>query len=143
MRSPALPILLVVLALGLAFAACSRGDRGPVAIAYDHEACTHCHMLIGDPRYAAQLITTEGDVRSFDDPGCLLVYLAEQHPHVRALWFRDSRADRWLSGADTRFLPGAQTPMGWGFAAVPAGTPGALSLDEATARLAEVARRPR
>ena len=139
MRSHGWPTLTLVLVLVLA--ACGRAGRGPTSIAYDHEACAHCHMLIGDPRYAAQLVTEAGDVLDFDDPGCLLVYLAEQHPRVRALWFRDSRADRWLGGDEVRFVPGAATPMGWGLAAVSAETPGALSLEAATARLAPVARR--
>ena len=116
--------------------ACAAPPDAPRAIAYDREACAHCHMLIGDPRYAVQLVTDDGDVLDFDDPGCALTYLVEAHPAVHRLWFRDSRGDRWLAADDTRFVPGAATPMGYGLAAVARGTPGSLALADARARVA-------
>jgi copper chaperone NosL len=123
--------------------ACGRTGSGPVAIVYDKEACAHCHMLIGDPRYAAQLVTEAGDVVDFDDPGCLLRYVATVHPHVRAIWFRDAHADRWLSAEATRFVADPATPMGWGLAAVDARTPGAQTLEQATAQIARADRSAR
>lgn len=118
-------------------AACRSIPDAPTAIAYDREACAHCHMLIGDPRYAAQLVTEAGDVLDFDDPGCALRYLAEVHPAVHRLWFRDARRDRWLAAGDVRFAPGADTPMGYGLAAAAAADGQAgLGLDEAAARVA-------
>jgi copper chaperone NosL len=118
-------------------AACRSIPDAPTAIAYDREACAHCHMLIGDPRYAAQLVTDAGDVLDFDDPGCALRYLAEVHPAVHRLWFHDARGDRWLAASDVRFAPGADTPMGYGLAATDAvGAPGGLGLEAAAARVA-------
>ncbi|HSD89536.1 MAG TPA: nitrous oxide reductase accessory protein NosL [Kofleriaceae bacterium] len=122
MREVICTLLLVV--------ACARPSQGPVAIAYDKETCAYCHMLIGDPRFAAQIITDAGDVYSFDDPGCLFRFVAEQHPHVRATWFRDSRRDRWLASGEVAFAHEAKTPMGWGFAAVDRNTPGARTYQE-------------
>jgi hypothetical protein len=52
------------------------------------------------------------------------------------------REDRWLDAAHVAFEETAWTPMGYGFGAVGAGTPGALSLDEARARVAERGARP-
>jgi copper chaperone NosL len=106
-----LPLALVVLA------ACTTHVSGPQPIAYDKEACTYCHMLIGDPRYAAQLVTTDDQVLDFDDPGCLQHYVDEHHPSVKQIWYRDAHADRWLAADQVRFEPGADTPMGWGRAA--------------------------
>jgi copper chaperone NosL len=116
--------------------ACGGDTDAPTAIRYDHEACAHCHMLIGDARYAAQLVTDGGDVLDFDDPGCLITYLAEAHPRPRHLWFRDARGDRWLDADHARFVTGAATPMGYGLAAVSDDTPGAITLADARARLA-------
>ncbi len=112
--------------------ACSRTGDGPVAVAYDKEPCGYCHMLIGEPKFAAQLITEDGDVLDFDDPGCLLRYVAEQHPHTRAIWFRDSQRDRWLAARDARFVHVPTSPMGWGYAAVDAATPNALTFEAAS-----------
>lgn len=135
MREAMCVLLLVV--------ACSRGGLGPMPIAYDKESCAYCHMLIGDPRFAAQLLTEDGDVVNFDDPGCLLRYVAEKHPRPRAIWFRDSRGERWLAAANTGFVRDPKTPMGWGVAAVERQTPGALSYDEASALVAHAERSAR
>jgi copper chaperone NosL len=137
MREPVLQRILFVLLL---VAACSRNSSGPFPIAYDKEACAHCHMLIGDPRFAAQLVTTDGTVIGFDDPGCLLLYMAERKPSVRASWVRDSQRDRWLPLAEARFVRVPWSPMGFGVAAVDAGTPGSLSIDEARAEVVRNAR---
>lgn len=122
--------------VGLGLAACGPAG-GPQPIVYDRETCAHCRMLISDPRFAAQLETQEGAIQSFDDPGCLLVTLATRSGGVGALWFHHMREDRWLDAAHVAFEETAWTPMGYGFGAVGAGTPGALSLDEARARVAE------
>ena len=118
-------------------AACSTTRDAPTAIAYDREACTHCHMLIGDARYAVQLVTDAGDVLDFDDPGCALRYVAEVHPAIHRLWFRDHRRDAWIAAGDVRFVRGAATPMGYGLAADLAGT---VRLDDASALVAGGAR---
>lgn len=102
-------------------------------IAWNHEACAHCRMLIGEPRHAAQLITDDGDVRSFDDPGCALRHLADHHPAIHRLWFHHARDDRWLAADAAGFLTGATTPMASGLAAVDRGAPGAVDLTAARA----------
>jgi len=51
-------------------------------IEWHRQACAHCQMLIGEPAHAAQLITSEGEVLGFDDPGCAMRYLDERRPTV-------------------------------------------------------------
>ena len=80
--------------------------------------------------------TEDGEVRSFDDPGCLLASLAARPEPVRALWFHHLREDRWLTGEQVAFEETSGTPMGYGLGAVDAGAPGALSLEQARARVA-------
>jgi copper chaperone NosL len=124
---------IAALALGIAVHRAQRTPETPQPIAWDREPCAHCHMLIGEQAYAAQLVTADGLVFSFDDPGCLMTFLDERKPEVHKIWLHDSRSDRWLEPAEAGFLP-AQTPMGYGLAAVPRGTPGAIDWDEARAR---------
>jgi hypothetical protein len=93
-------------------------------------------MLISEPGFAAQLETEDGEVRSFDDPGCLLADLVSRSPRVRALWFHHAHEDRWLAGAEVAFERAERTPMGFGLGAVDAGVPGTLSLAEARAQVA-------
>jgi hypothetical protein len=128
---------LAVLAVALAFA--QRMPKGPVPIAYDHEACHHCHMQIGDPRFAAQAQLEDGQVLDFDDPGCLLAWRRQRHAPIRTLWFHDLHDERWLRGDAVGFVPAGQTPMGFGLGAVNRTVPGAVGLEEASERIARQA----
>jgi hypothetical protein len=117
-----------------AVAACAPPE-GPQPIAWDREPCTHCHMLISDPAFAAQL-HTDDLVLSFDDPGCLMAHLHARQPRVRALWFHHVKEDRWIPGTAVAFEKVEATPMDFGLGAVDAGTPGAIPLDRALAGVA-------
>jgi copper chaperone NosL len=101
----------------------------PQPVAWDRETCAHCHMHVGEPRHAAQLVTTDGDVLVFDDVGCALDYLADRDPSIHRLWFH-GEGDAWIAADDVAFAPAAATPMGSGLVAVEAGTPGATPLAE-------------
>ncbi len=126
---PGLALLVAILVT------CTRA-KGPEPIAFDRESCAHCHMLISDPAFAAQLVTADGETFNFDDPGCLLRWRAEHAPRVRAIWFHHLHEKRWLSEAKVAFLRVAHTPMGYGLGAVDAGTPDALSCAQAEALVA-------
>jgi len=109
----------------------------PQPVAWDREPCAHCHMLIGDPAYAAQLVTDEGRVYDFDDPGCLMSFIEDRHPDVHRIWLHHMTDDRWLSPEQVGFVP-ATTPMGFGLAAVDRDVAGALDWGAARARLLHV-----
>lgn len=111
--------------------------EGPVDIVWDREVCEHCKMHVGDPRFAAQLQTTDGEVVSFDDPGCLVDYLHEHPTDPHALYFRDYDGDRWLSQDEVGFFPVEDSPMGYGIRAVGKETPGAHDWTWAQARALE------
>jgi len=55
---------LTLLALG-----CSKG---PQAIAYGTEACTHCMMTISDDRYGTEIVSTKGRAYKFDSIECMV-----------------------------------------------------------------------
>jgi copper chaperone NosL len=99
-------------------------------IAWNAEACAHCQMLIGDPAFAAQVITDDGSVLSFDDPGCAARYIREHRGHIHRAWFHAGRGDGWIALADVAFVKVATSPMGSGVIAVPKSTPGALGLED-------------
>jgi hypothetical protein len=112
--------------------ACAADPDAPPEIAYDVAACDECGMLVGDPTHAAALVDGEGHTRVFDDPGCLFRYVAEQHPTVTRMWFSDGT--RWYREGEVGFVVGGDTPMASGLHAVPAETPGALGVGEASNR---------
>ncbi len=119
----------------LAGIACGRPE-GPRAIVWDREPCTHCHMLISDPAFAAQLESKDGDLPAFDDPGCLLAYLSRHRDRIGRIWFHHLKEDRWIPGDRVAFVRVPRSPMGYDLGAVDAGTAGALSLEQAEALVA-------
>jgi copper chaperone NosL len=132
--------LLLVVALVAAFVAFVRFNEvmlpeGPVPVVWDGEVCAHCKMHVGDPRFAAQLQTTEGDVLNFDDPGCLFDYLQSHEVPVHALYFRNYDGDGWLPESEAGFLTVEDSPMGYGIRAVPKDTPEAEDIDWAEGRV--------
>lgn len=112
--------------------------QGPQPVVWDKESCAHCRMAVSDRRFAAQLQLRDGRVLEFDDPGCLFTYLDQEKPAVHAIYFRSVKGDGWLPSDRALFETVAETPMDYGLGAVGEGTPGAMSLAEARARVAQV-----
>jgi hypothetical protein len=143
-RGAAAVAVAAVVAIGVLVARAQRPPEGVEPVAWDRAACAYCRMHVGDPRFAAQLQTEEGDVLNFDDPGCIMRYANERHPRVRAMYFHDAREeDLWRPREQTGFVPGATTPMGYGLSATRRGAPGAISYEEAVARVTARGERPR
>lgn len=134
-------LLPIVLLAGLAAALvvllgrAQRLPEGPVEVVWDRDVCAHCSMHVGDPAFAAQLQTTDGEILNFDDPGCLFRYRQEATPEVYAIYFHHAQEDTWIPPEEVGFLPVDESPMGYGLAAVRADTPGAVSLDVARERV--------
>ncbi|MGH7813355.1 MAG: hypothetical protein ACREQI_05060 [Candidatus Binataceae bacterium] len=121
--------IAVLAVVGLAAFLVIRAQRLPDSvrpILWDHEVCAQCGMAIGDPQFACQLQTSEGNVYDFDDPGCLLTFLHRHRPHVRVIYFHSLHGGAWLKLPEVAFLRGQQTPMGYGLGAASPGTPNAL-----------------
>ena len=139
MSTKIIKALLLALAFVAAVVAFVRFNQvtlaeGAVPVIWDREVCAHCKMHVGDPRFAAQLQTTDGKVLNFDDPGCLFDYLQSSEGTVHALYFRNHLEDGWLSEAEVGFLVAEDSPMGYGIRAVPKGTPDAQDVDWAKSR---------
>jgi len=132
------PVLLAFVALAALLASgvlvlnllapATDGD-GPADLAWDHVVCAHCHMHVGEPAFAAQLRDAEGEVLAFDDPGCLVAW-RDAHPSAvtHGVYFHGSGGVGWIPGDQVAFVRHEPTPMGYGWMAVAAGTPGASDL---------------
>jgi copper chaperone NosL len=64
-------LAVLILTAGLTLA-CSGDPDTPPEIVIDRTSCTHCRMLISDPRFAVAARTAGGDEQTFDDLRCLL-----------------------------------------------------------------------
>lgn len=126
-------VAVVVGAVGWAVLASGRLPDGPVDLVWDKAACAACGMHVGEPAFAAQIVTQDGRVHAFDDPGCLFLHL-ERITNVHAIWFRHSREPRWIAADRVAFAAVEVSPMGFGLAAVDTGTPDTIGYDAARQR---------
>ena len=120
--------------------ACAVDLETPRSIVLDHAACDSCGMLVSDARFASELVTKDGSWYEFDDPGCLFLFIADKHPSIGNVWFRDSTSPEevWLNWQTVAFVPTAGTPMDGGFAAVALGHDArAVSFTEASGQVLE------
>jgi hypothetical protein len=122
-------VALVVREVSLA----QRPPQGPVAVAWDREACAHCRMLVSEPRFAAQAHLRGGAVYHFDDPGCALLWAEEHAADLHELWFHDLASERWLRRGEVGFVAAEPTPMGYGLGARPLAEAAAMSPAQALA----------
>ncbi|MCC7069830.1 MAG: hypothetical protein IT383_00820 [Deltaproteobacteria bacterium] len=110
--------------------------EGPAPVVWDKTACAHCRMHVGEPGFAAQAQLADGAVLDFDDPGCLARWLDEHaSAAIHAIYFHHHNDDRWLAEGQVGFVAMSPTPMGFGFGAVDAATPGALTWQQVRARV--------
>jgi len=107
--------LLAVCALVIA---CDDATR-PVEPVWGKQACSHCAMLLSDPRFGAELTTEAGERYFFDDPGCMAAFVRDRSPRVRAMWVH--QGSTWIDAKSARFERAA-SPMDYGFAASKNGT---------------------
>jgi copper chaperone NosL len=148
-RQAAYLSLFVLFAVALAACAQRTGEIEPPEIAYGHDLCAACGMLIDQPQLAAATIGLDGAVRKFDEIGDMVQYHSE-HPteQVRAWFVHDYDSEAWIRAETAFFIysPNLVTPMGHGLAAfeTEAGAQAAagrleaavLSFDEARAEMA-------
>ncbi len=92
-------------------------------------------MAISLPAFAAQLQTRDNQVFDFDDPGCLLIFESKVRPEVRAVYFHAMNGKEWLSRGEAAFVATERSPMGYDLGAVPRGTPGSISYEEALEKM--------
>ena len=123
-RALCISVLVAGAALGLA--AC-RGADAPEEPVWGKQPCAHCAMVIGDRRYAAQLIAEDGTRSQFDDVGCMIAYVQAHKIGVLRSWVRAEDRDAWLDAERARYHAGARTPMDYGFAA---SAKGSLSFEQ-------------
>lgn len=136
-----LALVIITGALTVALLHAQQLPEGPAPVVWDRDACAHCRMHVGEPSFAAQLHTTNGEILHFDDPGCLFDYVRKNAPQVHATWFHSVRGEAWINGYEVRFERVETSPMGYGLGAVGSGAAGPQALDYAQAAALIAARK--
>jgi copper chaperone NosL len=108
-----------LLTILLVSAACSSNSEAPPEIVVDRTACSHCTMLISEPRYAAAYRAPGADARVFDDIACLLAAAGAEGAGDLRFWFHDGNDGQWIDGETAVFVASSEfrTPMGGGMLA--------------------------
>jgi copper chaperone NosL len=112
--------LFCIILLFAAACAAAPAEPEPPAIAYGHDLCELCGMLIDDPRFAAALLFEDGQAAKFDDIADMFVYARQQPDRAVRAWFvHDYESETWLRAEGAAFVvsPTLHTPMGSGVAA--------------------------
>jgi copper chaperone NosL len=115
--------LFMTLFIALMLSACgaqqSSEPRAP-DIAYNHDTCDSCGMLISEARFAAATVMNDGQTRKFDDIGEMISYHME-HPQlqVKAYFVHDYNSQNWIRGETAFYVINRdiRSPMGKGYAA--------------------------
>lgn len=107
-----LPVLMI---------ACQSANvlETPPEIIYGQDVCTECSMIINDPRFAAAYVTTDEQIRLFDDIGDMLAYDARNQETVHIYWVHDFNTEAWINASTATLIMHSEliSPMGWGLAA--------------------------
>jgi copper chaperone NosL len=119
-------VLFTVWLALLLLTGCSRGSTTPTPpeIRYGEDICTHCQMIISDPRFAAAYAYEVDPGRfnsiAFDDIGDMIDYAAS-HPTDRvAEWYvHDYLSEAWIDATTATYVKHRTiaAPMGSGLAA--------------------------
>jgi copper chaperone NosL len=129
---------LIVAVVLFVFISNRQSPSGPKEVIWDKSACAYCAMHLGDPRFAAQLSTADGETYFYDDPGCLFLHqhdLEISQAEIHARWFNEMTGKGWIEAAEVAFARCENTPMDYGFGAVAANSPDAIGLEQAAAEV--------
>lgn len=78
--------------------ACRNAEIKPEEFASE-DVCTQCKMAISEKQFAAEFFTFEGEVRKFDDIGCMVDYLkANATTKPTVFFFIDYETKKWIKG---------------------------------------------
>jgi copper chaperone NosL len=110
----------VVLCAAVLLAACARLSIQALEIEPD-DMCHHCKMAISERRFAAQLLSRDGEVSKFDDIGCMIQYLEgrKDKDGIAACFVVDFHSREWIDAQQAYFVRSSalKTPMSGNFAA--------------------------
>jgi len=127
--------------LAATLAGCSSEVRsGPGPIVWDRDGCERCGMAISERRFAAEIRDPMKKLHKFDDFGCAVSWREHQTFSDAEIefWVADSAQAaavpgevKWLDARQAAYVGGKHTPMAYGYAAVAAGTAGAVPFADA------------
>lgn len=108
----------IFLHAGLIAILISGCSSGPEQIKFNFDSCSYCEMVISDPRFPAQIITTTGKIYKFDAVECMIGAVEENEipkEKIEKMFITDfAHNDSWLEVNTTYFMicSAIKSPMG-------------------------------
>ncbi len=101
----------------------SKVDFSPRPINFDRDVCYVCKMGLDDPKYNLQAINEHGQVRWYDDIGCLAEDMRDGDFNKwkgakYKIWIGDAQTGKWIDAEKAWYRFGDRTPMGYGYGAL-------------------------
>ncbi len=98
-------------------------DFTPRKINYDRDVCYICKMGLTDLPYNVQAINEHGEVRWYDDLGCLAEDIRDGNFNTwkgakYKIWIQDADTGEWIDAEKAWYRFGDETPMGYGYGAL-------------------------
>lgn len=106
-------LLLISITLLLFLSACSPERQ---EIYYGEEECSHCSMIISEPRFAGQLLTSKGRHFNFDAIECMVAFIESETTEkgdIHSIWVPGFNNEAWIPADEAHYLrsDNLQSPM--------------------------------
>lgn len=105
--------LFYLFAVILLLSSCSKS---PEPIQYGRDSCDNCRMLISDPKYGSELITSKGKIYKFDSIECTADFYNNLNVEdINSIWVTDFlRPNEFININEGLFLrsKNLRSPMG-------------------------------
>ena len=105
-------------------------EHKPVTIKAKEYQCSECSMDVEDLKYAAQIISQNGNTYFFDDIGCVVLWLENHSTDIHSILTQTLDTHEWIDVKDAWYSRIAPSPMGYGFAALRHKKEGLIPYDE-------------
>lgn len=109
--------MLMIVSCLIILIGCSEKTYEPRDIVSETDVCQICNMSIVHNEYAGQIILKNGDIKMFDDIGCLMEYIdANGEDELGAAFIKDAINDEWINTFEATYVYNKEywTPMNYG-----------------------------
>lgn len=112
-------------------------DLQPLEVKDNTVQCPQCYMYLVGKQYTAQAINAEKKTTFFDDVGCLILWIEENHKDEDIVqWVYTLDTHKWVYAQNAFYsTDDTKTPMEYGFAAYENNKDGFIDYDEMRLRM--------
>jgi len=95
-------------------------EKVPLEFKKNKVQCPQCNMFLVEKEHTAQAITPDNKTHFFDDPGCVVLWIEENHKSIEKeiiKWVYALDTKKWINAETAFYSINDRTPMNYGFGA--------------------------